>query len=85
MFENRADATHTITITVVEVDFVDDDVISEKKKEKKKMFENRDDTTHTITIPVVEIDFVDDDVISEKKKKKKKKKKNFLKYCLFKY
>jgi hypothetical protein len=32
IFENRACATHTITVPVVEVDFVDDDVIGEKKK-----------------------------------------------------
>jgi hypothetical protein len=30
------DATHTITVPVVEVDFVDDDVIGKKKKNKKK-------------------------------------------------
>jgi hypothetical protein len=39
IFENRTYATHTITIPVVEVDFVDDvdeDVIGEKKKKKKK-------------------------------------------------
>jgi hypothetical protein len=34
MFENCADATHTITVLVVEVDFVDDDVIGEKKKKR---------------------------------------------------
>jgi hypothetical protein len=35
LFENRVDATHTITVPVeVEVDFVDDDVIGEKKKKK---------------------------------------------------
>jgi hypothetical protein len=41
IFENGADATHTITVPVVEVDFVDDvdeDFIGEKKKKKKKKF-----------------------------------------------
>jgi hypothetical protein len=36
MFENCADTTHTITVPVVEVDFVDD-IIKKKKKNYLKI------------------------------------------------